>query len=150
MQIIRARPEDALLLTNIAFTAKQHWGYPKTLIECWRELLTIRPEFIASQETYSAIVDGQLVGFYALHCQGRRADLEHLWVLPHAMQKGVGRTLFNHAVGRARALGFQTLQIESDPNAEGFYKRMGARRVSANVAEVEGHRRELPLLLYDL
>jgi GNAT superfamily N-acetyltransferase len=150
MQIVPARPEDALLLTNIAFTAKQHWGYPKTLLESWRELLTIRPEFISSQETYSAIVDGQCIAFYALHCHKERAHLEHLWVLPQAMHKGVGRALFNHAVGRARALGFQTLQIESDPNAEGFYKRMGARRVSANVSEVEGHRRELPLLLYDL
>jgi ribosomal protein S18 acetylase RimI-like enzyme len=150
MQIVRARPEDALLLTHIAVTAKQHWGYPKTLMESWRELLTIRPEFITSQETYSAIVDGQSVGFYALHCHEQRAHLEHLWVLPQAMHKGVGRALFDHAVTRARALGFETLQIESDPNAEGFYQRMGARRVSANVSEMQGHRRELPLLVYDL
>jgi hypothetical protein len=58
--------------------------------------------------------------------------------------------LFDHAVRRAAALGAKTLSIEADPNAEGFYRRMGARRVGENVYEIEGHRRELPLLILDV
>jgi GNAT superfamily N-acetyltransferase len=150
MQIVRARREDASELTRIALAAKQHWGYPEVWIDGWRELLTIRPEIIASQEIYTAIVDGRAIGFYGLHCHSGKVQLEHLWVLPAAMNRGVGRALFTHALERARALGFQSLEIESDPNAAGFYERMGARRVGVNVTELEGQRRELPLLIYEI
>jgi len=150
MHIVRAEPEDATALTHIAFAAKQHWGYPEKWMQQWRESLTIRPEFISSSETCSAIIDGQPVGFYGLCSDGGQLRLEHLWVLPEAMGGGVGCALFAHALERARALGFQSLEIESDPNAEGFYQRMGARRVRANITELEGQRRELPVLIYEI
>ena len=150
LNIVRARPEDAVTLTRIADEAKRHWGYPEGWMESWRELLTIRPESIASQEIHSATVDGQIVGFYGLLRDGSKLRLEHLWVMPDAMGSGVGRALFTHGLERARALGFESLEIESDPNAEGFYERMGARRVGVNVTELEGRRRELPVLLYEI
>ena len=150
MQIMRAQPDDAAKLTKIAFVAKRHWGYPEKWMQHWSESLTIRQDFISSNETYSAIIDGQPVGFYGLSSDGGQLWLEHLWVLPEAMGRGVGRALFVHALKRARALGFQSLEIESDPNAEGFYQRMGARRVGANVTEMDGRRRELPVLVYEI
>ena len=45
MQILRAKAEDAAKLTEIAFSAKRHWGYPEQWIENWRHVLTIQPEF---------------------------------------------------------------------------------------------------------
>ena len=89
-------------------------------------------------------------GFYALVGRGREVELEHLWVLPEHIGAGIGRALFDHAVRRAAALDVTTLSIEADPNAEGFYLQMGARRVGENVYEIEGHRRELPLLTLDV
>jgi len=150
MQIVRAKPDDAPVLTDIAFAAKRHWKYPESWIESWRDLLTIQPEFIASHETYAALVDGRTVGFYALAGTDDKLNLLHLWVLPNEMGRGVGRALFIHALARTRALGFKNLEIESDPNAEGFYKRMGAHRIGARIKEVDGQRRELPILIYEL
>src|SRR5258708_3804497 len=129
VHIARAKPEDAELLTEIAFAAKRHWGYPEKWIESWRELLTIRPEFISNHETYAAILDCRTVGFYALSAKAGRLALLHMWVLPGAMGRGVGRSLFAHSLEGARRLGFREMEIESDPNAEGFYVHMGARRV---------------------
>jgi GNAT superfamily N-acetyltransferase len=148
MLIGRARPEDAATLTHIAFSAKRSWGYPEKWIDAWRSVLTIQPEFVANHETYAATIEGRLVGFYALSPEGGGMQLLHLWVLPDAMGQGLGRALFLHALGRTRELGFRKLEIESDPNAEDFYRRMGARRVGARQTEVEGQRRELPLLTY--
>ena len=150
MQIVRAKPDDAAVLTDIAFAAKRHWKYPESWIESWRDLLTIQPEFIASHETYAALVDGRTVGFYALAGTDDKLNLLHLWVLPNEMGRGLGRALFIHALARSRALGFKNLEIESDPNAEGFYKRMGAHRIGASIKEVDGQRRELPILIYEL
>jgi GNAT superfamily N-acetyltransferase len=150
MEIVRAKPEDADALTEIAFAAKRHWGYPERWIQSWTDILTMRPEFVAANVAYVAIEDDRAVGFYLLTTESDGMDLGHLWILPEAMGRGIGRALFEHAAGEARRLGFQIITIEADPNAEGFYRRMGARRVGTNVTQVEGDRRELPLLIYAL
>jgi hypothetical protein len=42
MQIVRAKPEDAAALTQIAHAAKRHWDYPERWIEAWRDILPSR------------------------------------------------------------------------------------------------------------
>ena len=148
MQLRRARSEDAATLTKIAHAAKGHWGYPETWIAAWRDVLTMRPEFIAENIAYCAVEDERAAGFYVLTTEGDRIHLDHLWVVPEAMGRGIGRALFEHAVAQAKNLGAGSITIEADPNAEGFYKRMGAVRVGTAVSEVEGERRQLPLMEY--
>jgi GNAT superfamily N-acetyltransferase len=150
MKIVRAKREDADVLTEIAFSAKRHWGYPERWIQSWRDILTMRPEFIAANVAYSAMEDDRVVGFYLLTTESDGLHLDHLWIMPSAMGRGIGRALFEHAVEQASALGFRAIKIEADPNAEGFYQRMGARRDGTRVTEIEGERRELPLLVYQL
>ena len=150
MQIVRAKAENADELTRITFAAKRYWGYPEQWIQSWTEVLTIRLEFIDASQTYVATSAGRIFGFYALTDAGNRARLEHLWILPEAMGQGLGRKLFAHAVERARDLGYSTFEIESDPNAEGFYRRMGARRVATKSTEINGTARELPVLRYEI
>ena len=41
-------------------------------------------------------------------------------------------------------------KIESDPNAQGFYERMGATKVGEVAGEANGQPRILPLLTIDL
>ena len=146
METVRARPEDAEMLTAIAHAAKRHWGYPERWIEAWRDILTMRPEFIAANVAYCAVEDGRAVGFYLLTNESDGIHLDHLWILPAAMHRGIGRSLFEHAVAQTRNLGFRAIKIEADPNAEGFYRRMGARRVGGNITEIDGQPRKLPLL----
>ena len=42
------------------------------------------------------------------------------------------------------------MTIESDPNAEGFYLKMGATRAGENVYELEGKERALPVMIVEL
>ncbi len=147
-EIIRAKPGGAAVLTDIAFKAKRHWGYPEKWIENWRDILTIAPEMITAEETYSALVDGRTVGFYIFAPRAKPPRLDHLWVLPEMHGRGIGRALFEHAIERAKSLGCALFEIEGDPNAEAFYKRMGALRIGENFSEIEGRRRLLPILVY--
>lgn len=78
---------------------------------------------------HCAVEGDEIVGVYALLFAGADCELEHFWIAPSRIGKGVGRTLFAHAVDRCRAIGVRRLWINADPNAEGFYARMGARRV---------------------
>jgi GNAT superfamily N-acetyltransferase len=150
VEIVRARPEDADALTAIAFAAKRHWGYPERWIQTWHDILTMRPEFIAGNVTSCAMEDGRAAGFYVLTIESDGMHLDHLWILPAAMGRGIGRALFEHAVAEAKALGFHTIKIEADPNAEGFYRRMGAVRVGTHVSQVDGEERQLPLLEFHI
>ncbi len=146
----RAVAGEAGALSDVAFAAKGHWGYPAQWMESWRGDLTISPGFVRNNEVYVAVADGELAGFYALVGEGRRLELEHLWVLPGRIGTGLGRLLFGHAMRRAFELGAEVVGIESDPNAKNFYLSMGARRVGENVYEVEGRKRVLPVLVVDL
>ena len=150
VQIIRARPTQARALTRIAFAAKRYWGYPESWIQSWSGVLTVEPEFISAHEVYVAMAGRRTVGFYSLKLEDAEILLEHLWVLPEMMRQGIGRALFAHAVGRVKALGHASLRIEADPNATGFYERVGARRIGARITEMEGQNRELPLFVYDI
>lgn len=146
VEIQRATPDQAETLTQIAFAAKRHWGYPEHWIQLWSPMLTISPEVIEKYDTYVAHVDEKSIGFYALSLKGTKASLEHLWVLPEYMGKGVGKRLFEHARSRCKEIGAGILEIESDPNAKGFYERMGAKKVGQAASEVDGRPRVLPLL----
>jgi len=150
VEVRRATAGDAWALTRIAFAAKRYWAYPECWIELWGESLTITPEFVRDNEVYAAVSGGEPFAFYALTGTGRKLELEHLWVSPVWIGSGKGRLLFAHAMDGAASRGAGTVEIEADPNAEGFYLRMGARRVGENVYEIEGQRRVLPLMQLDL
>ncbi len=146
MKIIRATPGLAARLTGIAHAAKRHWGYPEKWIERWREALTITPEYIAANPCFVAIDGDVLVGFSAVRLAADAAWIDHVWILPAAMGQNVGRSLFEACEAEARRSGATLLKMEADPNAVGFYERMGARtigRVPASMDEVE---RSLPLM----
>lgn len=146
LEIQRATPDQAKSLTQIAFAAKRNWGYPERWIQLWAPILTITPEFIEQYETYVAFLDDEPVGVCAILQQDEKASIEHLWVLPEHMGEGVGTRLFKFMLSRCKELGARVLEIESDPNAQGFYEHMGANKVGEVVGEVDGQPRILPLL----
>ena len=150
MTIVRAKLEQAETLTAIAHAAKRHWGYPENWIAAWRQILTMRPDFIAQNTAYCAVEADRVIGFYVLTTEDDGLHLDHLWILPPAMGRGVGRALFEHAAKEASRLGFKAIKIEADPNAEGFYKRMGATRVGTSTGETCGKLRELPLMEFHI
>lgn len=146
MIVRRAVTADADALTATAHAAKRHWGYPESWIAQWRDLLTITPDFIAANPVHVALHGEAIAGFHAILLEGERAMLEHLWVLPEHMGHGVGSCLFRHALDTAAAHGARTLTIESDPHAEAFYSHLGARRIGARDASLDGIPRVLPIL----
>jgi ribosomal protein S18 acetylase RimI-like enzyme len=149
LRIRRAATEDAIALTRIAHDAKRYWGYPEHWISHWQDDLTISPEFIANNQVYVAEEEGKLLGFYALVIRKDKAELDHLWVAPDYISMGIGKDLFIHAMQSAAGSNVSEVTISSDPNAEGFYRKMGAHRIGETVSEIEGQPRVLPRLKID-
>ena len=139
-----AAVDEASVLTQIALDAKRYWGYPEHWIKHWEADLTISPDFIRENHVYVAEFDGEIRGFYALCVSGEKAELEHMWVTPASIGTGIGKELFLDAMDRAAALAVRDVEITADPNAAGFYRRMGARQVGETDAPVDGQPRKLP------
>ncbi len=149
-QIRRAVAVDAGRLSAIAQAAKRHWGYPEQWLHAWLPDLTFDGDRIAALPVFVIeSVDG-IAGFYAVVPGALRWTLDHLWVRPDQMGQGLGRRLVVHALAYARAAGAVGLDIEADPNAEPFYRRLGGQRVGDIAAPVSGAaERRLPLLVLD-
>lgn len=137
------------MLTTIAHEAKRHWGYPEHWIKHWQEELTISPDYLATNQVFLAEKDDQILGFYALIIRQEKAELDHLWVAPEYIGSGVGKELFIHAMQSATRRNVSEIEILSDPNAEGFYRKMGAHRIGETASEIDGQPRSLPRLTVD-
>jgi N-acetylglutamate synthase-like GNAT family acetyltransferase len=147
--IRKAATEDAAALTRIAHDAKRHWGYPEHWIKHWQDDLTITPDYVAANRVYLAENEGGLLGFYALIMRDEKAELDHIWVTPKSIGSGVGKELFLHAMQIAAGEKVSEFEIVSDPNAEGFYRKLGAHRTGEIVSEIDGAPRTLPRLTID-
>ena len=146
ISIRRIDPREANTLTRIALASKAYWGYPRRWMEIWKPELTFSPEYFYINENWTAILDEAPIGFYTLEERNGNAWLENLWVLPEYIGKGVGKALFLHAVELSRERGYRLLQLEADPNAVGFYERMGMYKIGERHSEVEGQPRVLPIM----
>ena len=72
-----------------------------------------------------------------------------LFVAPEAMRTGVGGALWRHMCDEAERRGAATISIDSDPNAVGFYRRMGARP-AGHAPPAASTGRSLPRLVFSL
>ena len=147
----RAIAADASRLTEIAHAAKRHWKYPETWIELWRDQLTLAPAYVETHHVELAEAGGKVVGFFALRGHADIVELDHLWIDPPWIGRGFGRQLMDRALAVCRAGGAQRIEIDSDPFAEPFYRRLGARRIDSTPAPVPGEpERYLPRLALDV
>ena len=121
MEIRPARCAEHDILSGIARASKAHWGYSAEAMAGWDAELTISPESIEQCPTFLAEIGGVVAGFFQLASARDGIEIDHFWVSPEFMGRGVGRALLERARVEAADLGFETLEIDADPNAEAFY-----------------------------
>ncbi|GAA0454470.1 N-acetyltransferase [Actinoplanes capillaceus] len=144
-----ARVEEAGALSEVALRSKAYWGYDEPFLEACRAELTLLPGEVSSRRTSVAEIDGRIAGFYTLDGQPPEGELGNLRIDPEHLRRGIGRSLWRHAMGVARGLGFTTILIDAEPNAEGFYLEMGATTVGSTPStSIPG--RVLPRMRFDL
>lgn len=147
LEIVRAQPHDAATLKLIAIAAKSYWGYPEHLVAEWAATPIISPMDIAYSPVYVAYDAQQAIGWYRLLTDRSPAILEDLWVMPSWIGRGIGRALLAHAIAQCQARGIAQMDLEADPNAVGFYLRMGGRIIGESISEWQ---RLVPRIRFDL
>lgn len=124
-----ALPREAGEITALARRSKGHWGYDREILDGMRDMLTMHADQIREGFVVVAEQDGALFGYYRLGGEPPDGELMDLFIEPAVIGTGLGRMLWEHAVRSASERGFHSLVLESDPNAEPFYLRMGAERI---------------------
>ncbi|MEG1603062.1 MAG: GNAT family N-acetyltransferase [Cloacibacillus sp.] len=137
VRIRPAKPEEAEELSDIAWKSKAYWDYPVEVMNKFRDLLTVDQDFIEHNPSYLIEHEesDEKVGFYALEEKDGKVWLEHLWVLPDEIGTGLGGTLLCHACEMAETMGYEEMYIISDPNAEEFYRHMGAEKIGEEATD---------------
>jgi GNAT superfamily N-acetyltransferase len=122
-EIIRASRNDAERLTTLMLRSAAYQGQYASILAGYR----VSPDYIDRHLVFAAVnAHRDVVGFYALLSDAPELDL--LFVADNAQSAGVGRALVGHMLTQARAAGLSTVRVVAHPPAEGFYRRLGARR----------------------
>jgi GNAT superfamily N-acetyltransferase len=122
-----AKPDEGARLQEIAVQAKGFWGYEPEKVRTWADRGNFSPQGLRELTVFVAETEGRPIGWGSVIPKGDVCWLEDLWIEPDWIGKGVGGRLFRHAARHARGLGAKRLEWEAEPNAIGFYEKMGAR-----------------------
>ena len=146
VRIRPAEPEEAEILSEIAWRSREYWDYPAEMMNQFHDFSTITYEFIENNPTYLAENEetGEIIGFYAIELLGdSKWWIKHLWVVLEHIGTGVGGALFLHACQTAETVGAEELNIIADPNVEEFYLHMGAEKVGEEIPKTDDTKRTL-------
>ena len=134
---------DASLLSDLAWQAKKHWGYPDEWMALWQEDLMVSPEMIETHQVWKAICKEEIAGFIIITDLGDGFEIEHCFVKPTFIGKGCGKALVRHVMDQADYQGAR-FTVLSDPNAVAFYEKFGFETYEHIPSKPEG--RSLPLM----
>lgn len=128
------------VLSEIAYRSKSYWNYPKEWLESWRPELTITQSQILENHTLLLKVDDQITGFTIICDRGIFLEIDHFWLTPQFIGKGLGSQLMNSLLSANSPT--KPLCTLADPHAEAFYAKHGFQVIEQRASSVLG--RTLP------
>jgi Predicted acetyltransferase len=147
----KARVEDADKLTQLTLESKRYWDYPEAWITLWKDELHVSAEYIQENMVMIAEENSELVGYISIinelnshivEIEGTKIAggffLDNLFIHPSYIRKGIGKKLVALAFDWCKENGIEKLFVSSDPNAKGFYEKMGAICLGELPSKIEG------------
>ncbi len=149
IDIRKAKPEEHEILTQISFAAKRYWDYPQEYFDVWKDELTISEGYVKNNTVFVAEASGEPAAYYSLVevkqelIAGKTKVekgfwLEHMFVRPQFIGNGIGSAMYAHMKDYCKNNSIESLRIFADPNAKGFYERMGAQYIEERSSSIEG------------
>ncbi|MFC0778976.1 GNAT family N-acetyltransferase [Flavobacterium sp. HJSW_4] len=130
MNIQKAKTEDHIRLTEITKKSKAYWGYSEEQMEKWSNNLTVTADYIERNPVFNLIDENQIIGYYSyLKEEDNQVKLDNLFILPEYIGKGFGLFLMNDFLERMRNEKFKKIILDSEPNAEQFYQKIGFTKI---------------------
>ncbi|RYJ39355.1 Acetyltransferase (GNAT) family protein [Flavobacterium anhuiense] len=130
MIIQKANIIDNEILTSITKKSKAYWGYSDEQIQIWDKNLTISKDYIREHNVFKLVDNDLIMGYYSFIFENdKTVELDNLFVLPEYIGKGFGKYLLLDFLNRMKEIGIEKITLDSEPNAEEFYSKMGFVKV---------------------
>ena len=149
MILRKASPEEAHGLTELALRSKRVWGYDDAFMQRVMPDMIVHPEFLTKEHGIVAEEDGVIFGYAIVRVKDAEAFLRDLFVEAGHFRQGIGRALFDEAVRYSRENRAQSITLGGDPNAIGFYEKLGMRQIGSEPS-IAGEGRVLPVMTMNL
>ena len=137
LQFEQAIKNDSKLLTETAFMSKKIWNYTDEQMSLWTNDLTITASYIEENKVFKIFDDQNYVGFFSLVPKDEFIELDHFWFLPGNTGKEFGKMSFEFIKRLAMNNNYNTLQVYSEPNADGFYSKMGGKIIQSKESKIK-------------
>ena len=151
---------DSKKLTEISFESKRYWRYSEAYIRVWEKELTVTPTYIENNDVWVFEQDGEPVAYYSVikldadakfsGCRLRKGYwLDHMFVIPGCIGSGIGSRLYCHMCDWCRKQSISEIHLLSDPNARGFYEKMGACYCGEFPSTISGRTTPMMVIIID-
>ncbi|MBX3033568.1 MAG: GNAT family N-acetyltransferase [Bdellovibrionaceae bacterium] len=137
IEVRYAKESEATELSDLASRSKAYWPYDQSYLDLCRSVTHVTPEDIGKWPFLVSELQDEICGFAAISIVQGVNMLDHLWIEPKFIGKGVGRLLFNRSVEEAARIGWKSFEIAADPYAEKFYLKMGAVRIGEKESKIK-------------
>lgn len=115
-QIRPATNADAEAVRRLVFSILRDHGLAPDPNSTDADLADLEAAYIARGGAFDVLVDrsGQIVGSAGISpLDDRRCELRKMYLAAECRGRGLGKRLLEHALGRARELGFRRIELET-------------------------------------
>lgn len=127
IKIRKALLSEYHILSDITLKSEAYWGYDNDFLEKFKIYYNITTDFIKNYHVYVLTNNNIILGYYGFAINENISYLEFLFIEPKSIGNGYGRILWNHIISLCQKNNVKVFTINSDPNAENFYYKMGAK-----------------------
>lgn len=130
MNIQKATPENHIRLKEITKKSKAFWGYSEEQLLKWDNNLTVTEAYIENNPVFNLVEEDIIIGYYSyIKEETNQVILDNIFILPEYIGKGFGSFLMNDFLERMRSEKCQKITLDSEPNAEQFYQKLGFKKI---------------------
>lgn len=143
----RAEPGDAIAVADVYLRSRKELVacaplvHPDESVRDW-----IRGHLLPAGRTTVAVVDGRVVGFLTVSAAGGVSWIDHLYVLPTWVSRGIGTRLLELA-RTALPPPIRLYTFQGSERARTFYERRGFKAIAFGDGSANEERR--PDILYE-
>jgi N-acetylglutamate synthase-like GNAT family acetyltransferase len=123
--IAHAEQQDLPTINSLIARSKKHWPYSAEYLEHAIPLLQIDSRYLADNLCWKLVDDHHGIVGFASVVQTPTPVLDHLWIDPEMLCRGLGTLAFQHIRQTASDLHWSEITVLPDPPSEGFYNRLG-------------------------
>ncbi|KTD64035.1 GNAT family N-acetyltransferase [Legionella spiritensis] len=127
MQYRRANVSELPKINEFIYQSKNYWGYSPTFMMDFMNKWGVTLSFFETCEIILAEENNTLLGLFAFKInEDNKPELDLFFINAKKIQQGLGKLVWQQAIEYAKNKGWHEFLLISDPNAEGFYRAMGA------------------------